>query len=216
QELEYVDEDGNPVDIGESNAELYEVADMETKKRRTPPEDVLELDDLDAEIESFAQENPDLLARETLNTINRKHKSFVYRMYEEKNIGYQEGRRKGRIRRRNPGFIISFQSPAKTFNERQRQDNLISLTSHTEREKYPSRRKEPHHSPERTIETTKSDNSYVGHSQTSDPFTESLEYDEESEDENVADDHRERFKSERSNIITLTPAKKRTDIPDTL
>ncbi|GBO23430.1 hypothetical protein AVEN_112354-1, partial [Araneus ventricosus] len=171
QELEYVDEDGNPVDIGESNAELYEVADMETKKRRTPPEDVLELDDLDAEIESFAQENPDLLARE---------------------------------------------SPAKTFNERQRQDNLISLTSHTEREKYPSRRKEPHHSPERTIETTKSDNSYVGHSQTSDPFTESLEYDEESEDENVADDHRERFKSERSNIITLTPAKKRTDIPDTL
>ncbi|GBN70056.1 hypothetical protein AVEN_138700-1 [Araneus ventricosus] len=171
QELEYVDEDGNPVEIGESNAELYEVADMETKKRRTPPEDVLELDDLDAEIESFAQENPDLLARE---------------------------------------------SPAKTFNERQRQDNLISLTSHTEREKYPSRRKEPHHSPERTIETTKSDNSYAGHSQTSDPFTESLEYDEESEDENVADDHRERFKSERSNIITLTPAKKRTDIPDTL
>ncbi|CAL1296628.1 unnamed protein product [Larinioides sclopetarius] len=64
QELEYVDEDGNPVEIGESNAELYEVADIETEKRRTPPEDVLELDDLDAEIESFAQENPDLLARE--------------------------------------------------------------------------------------------------------------------------------------------------------
>lgn len=43
-----------------------------------------------------------------------------------------------------------------------------------------------------------------------------LEFDEESEDENVADDHRERFKSERSNIITLTPANRRTDIPDTL
>ncbi|KAF8788798.1 RNA-binding protein 33 like protein [Argiope bruennichi] len=171
QELEYVDEDGNPVEIGESNAELYEVADIESEKRRTPPEDILELDDLDAEIESFTQENSDILTKEP---------------------------------------------PAKTFNERKRQDNLISLTSHSEREKYSSRRKESHHSPERTIEMTKSDNSYASHSQTSDPFSESLEYDEESEDENVADDHRERFKSERSNIITLTPAKKRTDIPDTL
>lgn len=34
QELEYVDEDGNPVEIGESNAELYEVADLENDKRR--------------------------------------------------------------------------------------------------------------------------------------------------------------------------------------
>lgn len=47
-------------------------------------------------------------------------------------------------------------------------------------------------------------------------FQNDLEYDEESEDENMADDHRERFKSERSNIIMLTPAKRRSDIPDTL
>ncbi|GFS43143.1 RRM domain-containing protein [Nephila pilipes] len=163
QELEYVDEDGNPVEIGENNAELYEYANVGPNKRSTSPEDVLELD-LDAEIESFAQENADILTRET---------------------------------------------SGKAFNERQCKENLISLTSRGDREKLPPRRKESLHSPDR------SDLSYINHSQ-SDNFSDAMEYDEESEDESVADDHRERFKSERSNIITLTPAKKRTDIPDTL
>ncbi|GFY68452.1 uncharacterized protein TNIN_145611 [Trichonephila inaurata madagascariensis] len=167
QELEYVDEDGNPVEIGENNVELYEYANIDPDKQNSPSEDVLDLD-LEAEIESFAQENPDLLVRE---------------------------------------------SPVKTFNERQCKENLISLTSRNDREKLPLRRKESHHSPERIVE--RSDLSYINHSQ-SDPYSDAIEYDEESEDESVADDHRERFKSERSNIITLTPAKKRTDIPDTL
>ncbi|GIX79891.1 hypothetical protein CDAR_403523 [Caerostris darwini] len=166
QELEYVDEDGNPVEIGENNAELYEVANINPNKRSTPPEDILELD-LDAELDSFTQEDTEL--------INRK-------------------------------------SPVKTFNERQCQENLISLTSRNEHDK-PSRRKESYNSPERNVD--RSNSSYSSNSMSSEPFNDDIEYDEESEDENIADDHRERFKSERSNIITLTPAKKR-DIPDTL
>ncbi|XP_035209074.1 uncharacterized protein LOC118183587, partial [Stegodyphus dumicola] len=65
QELEYIDEDGNPVDIGENNAELYEVADIEAsdKLSNLEDDDVLELD-LDAELDSFTQEDPDLLVRE--------------------------------------------------------------------------------------------------------------------------------------------------------
>lgn len=34
QELEYVDEEGNPVSIGENNADLYEVANIEPDKLR--------------------------------------------------------------------------------------------------------------------------------------------------------------------------------------
>ncbi|GIX73589.1 uncharacterized protein CEXT_138861 [Caerostris extrusa] len=160
QELEYVDEDGNPVEIGENNAELYEVANMNPNKRSTPPEDILELD-LDAELDSFTQEDTEL--------INRK-------------------------------------SPVKTFNERQCQENLISLTSRNEHDKS-SRRKESYHSPERNVD--RSNSSYSSNSMSSEPFNDDIEYDEESEDENIADDHRNVFKSERSNIITLTPAKKR-------
>lgn len=115
-----------------------------------------------------------------------------------------------------------FQSPVKTFNERQCKDNLISLTSrNNERNKpKPKQRQDSRHSPDRnaaaTRATTKSEHSFSSQSARKasvESFNLKAEYDEESEEEE--DDHRERFKSERSNIITLTPAKNR-DIPDTL
>ena len=122
-------------------------------------------------------------------------------------------------------LIFYFQSPTPTkvfSNDRHRKENLISLTSRKEQqERPPLRRKESRYSPEEDQDKLKKDVSFQNQSHVSqiesrDSFGNDLEYDEESEDESIADDHRERFKSERSNIITLTPAKRRTDIPDTL
>lgn len=96
------------------------------------------------------------------------------------------------------------------------------MTSRKEQERLPPRlRKESRYSPEEDHDKSNKDASFSNQSHASkieprDSFGNDLEYDEESEDESIADDHRERFKSERSNIITLTPAKRRTDIPDTL
>ncbi|XP_054713663.1 RNA-binding protein 33-like [Uloborus diversus] len=175
-ELQYVDEEGNIVDMGENNAELYEVANVQDTDNPQADDDVLELD-LDAELDAFTRENPDLAPRE---------------------------------------------SPvSKSYNDRHFKENLISIS--TRNEKAAVRPKEQRISPEiREHEKPKSDTSYqstLGHSSRSealDSYPDELEYDEESEDESLADDHRERFKSERSNIITLTPGKRRSDIPDTL
>ncbi|KAG8176595.1 hypothetical protein JTE90_026844 [Oedothorax gibbosus] len=179
QDLEYVDEDGNPVEIGANNAEQYEVAKYDyDKDPGTPTEDdVLDLV-LDTELESFTEEDSELFR----------------------------------------------ESPAMTFkkeNERQRKDNLISLTSSRNDSNKMNRQDSRQQSPDMGSGRVKTEPSFQGsHASSSgrkvsaDTFNLKIEYDEESEEEHD-DDHRERFKSERSNIITLTPAKNR-DIPDTL
>ncbi|XP_042901597.1 RNA-binding protein 33 isoform X1 [Parasteatoda tepidariorum] len=168
-DVEYFDEEGNPVEIGENNADLYEVANV--RKSDSADEDILDLN-LDDELDSFMQDDVDSSPIET---------------------------------------------PKKAYEKQK--GNLISLTSRKELEKvHTIKRKESISSPNIEIETTSNTIAYVSKSLTSSQrlvpdSNDEMEFDEESEDE---DDHRERFRSERSNIITLTPAKKRTDIPDTL